>query len=38
MKKEDHKDKALRQHVVDLLRGGSAHAKFEESLLAFQPN
>jgi hypothetical protein len=30
MRKEDHKDKALRQHVVELLRGGSAHAKFEE--------
>jgi DinB superfamily len=28
--KEDHKDKALREHVVYLLQGGGAHVKFDE--------
>ena len=30
MKSEDHRDKVLRQHVLYLLQGGGAHAKFEE--------
>jgi len=30
MKTEDHRDKVLRQHVLYLLQGGGAHAKFEE--------
>lgn len=29
MKKDDH-DQALSRHLVDLLKGGNAHAKFEE--------
>ena len=33
--KEDRKDKALRQHVIELLRGG-AHARFDEMSLAFR--
>jgi DinB superfamily len=28
--KAERKDKALRQHVLELLRGGGAHAKFDE--------
>jgi DinB family protein len=28
MKKDDH-DQALRQHLLDLLKGGNAHVKFE---------
>jgi len=28
--KEDRKDKALREHVLYLLQGGGAHAKFDE--------
>jgi hypothetical protein len=28
--KEDHKDKALREHVLYLLDGGGAHVKFDE--------
>jgi len=28
--KEDRKDKALREHVIYLLAGGGAHAKFDE--------
>jgi DinB superfamily len=28
--KEDQKDKALREHVLYLLQGGGAHAKFDE--------
>jgi hypothetical protein len=35
--KEDSKHKALRQHVLDLLRGGDAHAKFEEIVAAVPP-
>jgi hypothetical protein len=35
--KEDGKDKALRQHVLELLRGGGAHAKFEEIVAGVPP-
>ncbi|HWY58680.1 MAG TPA: DinB family protein [Terriglobales bacterium] len=37
MKKEDSKDKALRKHIVDLLQGGNAHAKFEELTAGIPP-
>ena len=35
--KEDRKDKALRQHVLELLRGGAAHAKFDEIVAGIPP-
>jgi hypothetical protein len=35
--KEDHKDKALRQHVLEVLRGGSAHVKFDEIIAGLGP-
>jgi hypothetical protein len=35
--KEDSKHKALRQHVLELLRGGGAHAKFEEIVAGVPP-
>ena len=35
--KDDRKDKALRQHVLELLRGGGAHAKFEEIVAGVPP-
>jgi hypothetical protein len=28
--KQDRQDKSLRRHLVDLLRGGGAHAKFDD--------
>jgi hypothetical protein len=31
----DDKDRSLRQHLLDLLRGGGAHIKFEEALKDF---
>jgi len=31
-------DKNLRQHLVDLLRGGNAHVKFEDVILEFPAN
>lgn len=34
MKKEDH-EQALRQHLIELLKGGSAHVKFEEVVKDF---
>ena len=34
MKREDH-DHALRQHLLDLLKGGNAHVKFEEVVKDF---
>ena len=34
MKKEDH-DQALRQHLLDLLKGGNAHLRFEEAVKGF---
>ncbi len=34
MKKDDH-DQALRQHLLDLLKGGNAHLKFEEVVKDF---
>ena len=34
MKREDH-DHALRQHLLDLLKGGNAHVKFEEVVKNF---
>ena len=35
--KEDRKDKALREHVVYLLEGGGAHAKFDEIVAGVPP-
>ena len=35
--KEDPKDKALREHVLYLLEGGGAHAKFEEVVAGIPP-
>jgi hypothetical protein len=35
--KEDSKHKALRQHVLELLRGGGAHAKFDEIVAGLPP-
>ena len=35
--KEDRKDKALREHVVYLLEGGGAHAKFDEIVAGIPP-
>ena len=34
MKKDDH-DQALRQHLLDLLKGGNAHATFDEVVKDF---
>ena len=34
MKKDDH-EQGLRQHLVELLKGGSAHVKFEEVVKDF---
>jgi hypothetical protein len=34
MKNDDH-DQALRQHLLDLLKGGNAHVKFEEVVKDF---
>jgi hypothetical protein len=34
MKKDDH-DQALRQHLLDLLKGGNAHLRFEEAVKGF---
>ncbi len=33
-----HNDAALRQHLVDLLKGGSAHVHFMDALEGFPPN
>jgi hypothetical protein len=35
--KEDRKDKALREHVLYLLEGGGAHAKFDEVIADIPP-
>ena len=35
--KEDLKDKALREHVVYLLGGGGAHAKFDQVIAGIPP-
>ena len=35
--KEDRKDKALREHVLYLLEGGGAHAKFDEIVAGIPP-
>ena len=35
--KEGHKDKALREHVIYLLEGGGAHAKFDEVMAGIAP-
>lgn len=35
--KQDPKDKALREHVLYLLEGGGAHAKFEEVVAGIPP-
>ena len=35
--KEDSKDKALREHVLFLLDGGGAHAKFDEVIAGIPP-
>ena len=35
--KQDRKDKALREHVVYLLEGGGAHAKFAEIVAGIPP-
>jgi hypothetical protein len=35
--KEDRKDKALREHVLYLLEGGGAHAKFDEAIAGIPP-
>ena len=35
--KEDRKDKALREHVLYLLDGGGAHAKFDEVVADIPP-
>jgi hypothetical protein len=35
--KEDRKDKALREHVLYLLEGGGAHAKFDEVVASTPP-
>jgi len=40
MKKEDRRnnEKALREHVLYLLEGGGAHAKFDEVIAGIPPN
>jgi hypothetical protein len=35
--KQDHKDKVLREHVLYLLDGGGAHAKFDEVVADIPP-
>ncbi|MGA8490995.1 MAG: DinB family protein [Terriglobales bacterium] len=35
--KQDRKDKALREHVVYLLEGGGAHAKFDDVVAGIKP-
>jgi hypothetical protein len=35
--KDDRNDKALREHVLDLLQGGGAHAKFDEVIAGIPP-
>jgi len=35
--KEDRKDQALREHIVYLLDGGGAHARFDEIVAAIPP-
>jgi DinB superfamily len=35
--KQDHNDKALREHVLYLLEGGGAHAKFDEVVAGIPP-
>ena len=35
--KQDHKDKVLREHVLYLLDGGGAHAKFDEIVADIPP-
>jgi hypothetical protein len=35
--KEDRKDKALREHVLHLLEGGGAHAKFDKAIAGIPP-
>ena len=35
--KQDRKDKALREHVLYLLEGGGAHAKFDEIVAGVPP-
>jgi DinB superfamily len=35
--KEDRKDRALREHVLYLLEGGGAHAKFDEIVAGVPP-
>ena len=35
--KQDNKDKALREHVLYLLDGGGAHAKFDEVIAGIPP-
>ena len=37
MTKDDH-DQALRQHLLDLLKGGNAHVKFDEVVKDFPEN
>jgi DinB family protein len=32
---KNNQDKALRQHLIELLTGGQAHAKFEEAVIDF---
>jgi len=29
---KDNHDKALREHLLELLKGGGAHAKFEDAI------
>ena len=33
----EEKDRALREHVLDVLRGGGAHIKFEDAIEGFPP-
>ena len=34
----DDRDRSLRRHLLDLLRGGGAHIKFDEALKDFPPD
>ena len=34
----DDRDRSLRRHLLDLLRGGNAHIKFDEALKDFPPD
>jgi len=36
--KAPNHDKSMREHLVDLLAGGSAHAKFDDIIKNFPPN